>query len=348
VLTGVVLAAGVAVSEFAFEPPLAASPRSQEATEASPAPARSRISLEVLGTPSDRRTGVPQMETRAVLAPGESATRHVVAGDTPDEDVCRAGFVSDPAGLRPAHLWEVQLHLVAVAPTTTTVELRWRRSRPRDPDASPVGDVRRLTLGPGEYHVFDYVAATQGSASCANVVLRVLADPLPETVPQPPVTVDLWVAQDDARGRHWARQQVAGRLGAPVPFRLGPLEWSLDGTPGPPRPDETPIRLDVAGTVHPVLRADGQLDVEVAMTRGLSLGRARVGGEGRATFPCAFDEAVEIPLPDVRGRSRARVAEHEGARAPGVQTAGPLTTVDFAQFFAARPTTLYLVVRRPR
>jgi hypothetical protein len=347
VLTVVALAAGIAVSERPFAPPLAASPRRQAGLEASSTPARSRIRLEVLGTPWDQPTGAPQVETRVLLAPGQGATQYIVAGGTEDEDVCRAGFVSAPASLRPVYLWEVDVRVVAVAPTRTTVELRWRRSRPRAPETAVVGDVRTVTLGPGDYHVFDFVTAPPGSTSCANIVLRVLADPLPERLPEPPVTVDLWVAQDDARGRHWARQQVSGRLGGPLSFRLGPLEWALDGTPNSPRSDGTPIRLDVSGTVQPVLRADGQLDVEVAMIRALSLGRARVTGEGRATFTCAFDEAIAIPMPEARGQSRARVAGQEGSpAAPGVQALGPLTVVDFAQFFTAKPTTLYVVVHR--
>jgi len=337
------------VSEHPFAPAVAASPRRQAGPEGSSTPARSRIRLEVLGTPWDQPTGAPQAETRVVLAPGQGATQYIVAGAAGDEDVCRVGFVSAPAGLRPVHLWEVELHLLAVSPTRTTVELRWRRSRPREPETAGVGDARTIALGPGDYHVFDYVAAAAGSTSCANVVLRILADPLPDPLPQPPVTVALWMSQDDAKGSHWARQDVTGPLGGSLSFRLGPLEWSLDGTPTSLRPDGTPIRPDVAGTVQPVRRADGQLDVEVVMTRAVSLGRARVTGDGRATFTCAFDEAIEIPMPDPRGQARARVADLWGSPvAPGVHALGPLTVVDFSQFFAAKPTRLYVIVRHQR
>jgi hypothetical protein len=342
----VVCAAALGLSVLPLAAPLAASSPGQAAPEA---PARSRIRLEVLGTPWDQPTGESQVETRVSLASGQSATRYVVAGGTDDANFCRVGFVSDPVGLRPVYLWEVQIHLVSVTPTKSTVELRWSRSGTREQESPVAGDVRTVTLGSGEYHLLDYLAAPTRSAACASVVLRVLADPLPEPVPQPPLTIDLWVAQDDARGRHWARQQVAGQPGQALPFRLGPLQWSLDGAPASHGSDDAPIRLDVAGTVQPVLRADGRLDVTVQMSRGLSLGRAQVIGEGRATFDSAFDEAVEIQLPDAKGQSRARVAARAGASAaPGVQETGQLTVVDFARFFAAKPTNLYIVVRHAR
>jgi hypothetical protein len=347
-LAQVVCAAAVALGAYQFAPPIAASSPGESAPEASSEPTRSRITLEVLGTLWDRPTGAPKGDVRVVLEPGQRATHHIVAGNE-DAELYHVGFVKDPAGLRPSYLWEVQIQLLAVSPTETTVELRWSRSRPREQEAPVAGDVRTVTLRPGEYHLFDYVAADTRSTSCANVVLRILADPLPEPPLQPPVSVDLWVAQEDARGRHWARQQVAGRPGHSLPFTLGPLEWSLDGTPTSHGSDDAPIRLDVSGTVQPVLRADGRLDVAVEMTRGFSLGRARVTGKGRATFDCAFDEAVEIQLPDARGQSRALVAGRAGTPvAPGVQESGQLTVVDFAQFFAAKPTSLYIVVHHAR
>jgi hypothetical protein len=342
-------AAAFGLSLHPLAPPLAASSPSQTAPVIPSPPARSRIRLEVLSTLWNRPTGTPRGEARVELEAGQWVTQYIVAGGSDDADFCRPGFVSDPAGLRPVYLWEVQLHLVAVTPMRTTVELRWSRSRPREPEAPLVGDARTVTLGSGEFHLFDYVGASTGSSSCANVLLRLLADPLPEPTPQTPVAIDLWMSQDDARGRNWARQQVAGQPGQALPFQLGPLEWSLDGAPRPHGADDTPIRLDVSGNVRAVVRADGRLDVAVEMTRGHSLGLARVSGEGRATFDCAFDEAVEIQLPDAKGQSRARVANRPGSpAAPGVWEDGQVTVVDFARFFAAKPTSLYIVVRRPR
>jgi hypothetical protein len=330
-------------------PHLAASSPSQTPPAVPSPPARSRVRLEVLSTRWDRPTGTPHGETRVVLEPGQRATQYVVAGDLDDPDFCRPGFVSDPAGLRPVYLWEVQLHLVAVTSMRTTMELRWSRSSPREPEVPLVGDVRTVTLGPGDYHVFDYVAASNGSSPCASVLLRVLADPVQDPAPQPPVAIDVWMAQDDARGRHWARQRLAGLPGQALPFQLGPLEWSLDGAPRPHGADDTPIRLNVSGTVRPVVRADGRLDVAVEMTRGYSLGGARVTGEGRTAFDCAFDEAVEIPLPEAKGQSQARVAGRAGSpAAPGVREDGQRTVVDFAEFFAGKPTSLYIVVHRQR
>ncbi len=342
-------AAAFGLSVAPAAPPLSASSPGRTAPEAPSPPARSRIRLEVLSTPWNRPTGTPRGETRVELEPGQRATQYVVAGGGDDPDFCRPGFVSDPAGRRPVYLWVVQLHLVAVTPTRTTVELRWSRSRPREPEAPLVGDVRTVTLGSGEFHVFDYVAASTDSSACANVLLRVLADPVPESAPQPPAAIDVWMAQEDARGRHWARQRLEGQPGQALPFRLGPLEWSLDGAPRPHDAGDTPIRLDVSGTVRPVVRADGRLDVAVEMTRGYSLGGARVTGEGRATFDCAFDEAVEIQLPDAKGQSRARVAGRVALPAvPGVREDGQRTVVDFAEFFAGKPTSLYVVVHRRR
>ncbi|MBE3097210.1 MAG: hypothetical protein IMZ44_08795, partial [Planctomycetes bacterium] len=162
-------------------------------------PANARVRFEVLGTLRDRATGIRRTETHLTLATGEGATRYLAAGGPDAADICQVAVVDDPASVRAAFVWQLDVLAVAVSPLQTTLELRWSRSRGTPDDRQvEAGDTRTLTLGAGDYHVFDYVSAQPGSSQCANLILRVLADPLPPIEPQPSLTVDLWLSQEGA------------------------------------------------------------------------------------------------------------------------------------------------------
>ena len=311
-------------------------------------PAKARIRFEVLRTNRDSATGDPSTGTHVVLAVGGRVTRYLTAGGVENADVCRVGVADDAASVRAVYLWQLDVQAVSVSPTQTTIELQWSRSRGslRDGQAE-AGDTRTLTLGAGEYHVFDYVSAPPGVSSCANLLLRVLADPLPQPEAQPLVTVDLWLSQEGKTGRQWTHQRIAGRAGQPLPFRLDALRWSPTGTILPGPTDRPAVGLEVTGTIQPTMRPDRFVDLTIRARRTFSWGRSRVEGEGQQELRCAIDEAVAILLPDPTGQARIQtVAELMPPFADGVFAQGDKTVVDFARFFAGTHGALYVVVRR--
>jgi hypothetical protein len=311
-------------------------------------PANARVRFEVLGTQRDRPTGVRRTETHVTLAAGEGARRYLAAGGTDVADICQVGVIGAPASIRAAHVWQLDVFAVAVSSTETTLELRWTRSGGNQDDRqTEAGDTRTLTLGAGDYHIFDYVSAPPGTSSCANVILRVLADPLPPPGPEPLLTVDLWLSQEGAGGRQWTHQRIAGRAGRPLPFRLNALRWSAAGTMLPATTGGPAIGLDVTGTIQATLRPDGFLDASVRVVRGLSWGRARVEGEGEQAFRCAVGEPVAILLPDPKSQAWMRsTGDVTPPFADGVSAQGGTTVVDFARFFAGSHGAVYIVVRR--
>lgn len=315
--------------------------------EGQPPPAKVRVRFEAQGTYRDRATGWPQAETHATVGVGEGITRYLAAGGGDDPDICHAGFVNDAAALHGGYVWQLRADVVAVSAAKTTVQLRWSRSQANQGAMQEeAGDTRTVTLRVGDYQNVDYVSAPPGLRSgCSNLLLRVLAEPLPQPDPQPLLTLDLWLAHDGRNGRRWVHQQVHGRSGQPVAFRLDPLAWAPSGAPIKARSDQPVIGMGANGTIVATMRPEGFLDVSVQATRSLTWGRTRVDGEGDQDFRCAANEAVALLLPDARGRA-ASAAPVTGTRvAPGVLAGGDKTVVDFARFFGGSETTLYVVVR---
>jgi hypothetical protein len=313
-------------------------------------PAKARVRLEVLGTQREHATGGAQAESHVTLGVGDGVTRHLAAGGANDPDICHVGFVNDPSSVHPIYLWQLDVRMLAGSPTETTLELRWRRSAVNQGEMQvEAGDTRTITLGLGEYQIFDYVnAVPNSSSSCTNLVLRVLADPLPQPDPQPPLTLDVWLTHDGKAGQRWVHQRVSGRSGQPLPFHLEALKWSLAGAPigtdGAPA-----IGLAVTGTITATLRPAGFLDVSVQAARALTWGRARLTGEGQQDYRCAMGESVAILLPDPRGQASAQIPSvGQTNLADGVVVRDEKTVVDFARFFAGSQTALFVVATRTR
>jgi hypothetical protein len=310
--------------------------------------ANARVRFEVLGTHRERPTGWPQAETHATLGVGETVTRYLTAGRGEAPDICEAGFINDPASVRPAYFWQLDARVLAVTAATTTVQLRWRRSQAHQGSMQEeAGDTRTLTLGLGEFQNFDYVGAPAGSSSdCSNLLLRLLVDPLPLADPQPLVTMDLWLAHDRSGRRRWVHQQVSGRSGQLVTFRLDPLMWSPAGTPIDKESPGPGIGMGVQGTAVATVRPEGFVDVSVQAKRSLTWGRARLDGEGQQDFRCDVNEAVALLFPDATGQAVAPAAMGGVEMAPGVFNHDDKTVVDFARFFAGSDAALYVVVHR--
>ena len=333
--------------------PLLSGVEASKATEArqissEPQP-RARVRFDVLGTQRERATGGPQAETHVTLGTGDGVTRYLAAGGADDPDICHAGFVNDPASVHPIYLWQLDVRMLTGSPTETTLELRWRRSRvnPGEMQAE-AGDTRTVTLGLGEFQIFDYVNALPISpSSCANLVLRVAADPLPEPDPQPLLTLDLWLAHDGKTGSRWVHQRVSGRSGQSLPFRLEALKWSPAGAPIAAGDEGPAIGLELRGTINATLRPEGFLDVSVRAMRSLTWGQARVRGEGQEDFRCAVGESVAILLPDPTGQANAEAtAVGHTKLLDGVIVRGDKAVVDFARFFAGGQASLYVVITR--
>jgi hypothetical protein len=307
------------------------------------------VRFEVLGTEREHATGRPQAGTHVTLGVGERATRFLAAGAADDPDICHAGFVNDPSTVHAIYLWQLDVRMLTGSPTETTLELRWSRARANQEQMqAEAGDTRTVTLGLGEYQIFDYVnALASPSSSCTNVMLRVLADPLPQPDPQPLLTLDVWLAYDGKAGSRWVHQRVSGRSGQPLSFRLDALKWSPAGVPIVADEEGPAIRLEVGGTITATLRPEGFLDVSVRAVRSLTWGRARLQGEGQQDFRCAVGESVAIVLPDPKGQASARTtAVGQTTLADGLTVRGDKAIVDFARFFAGGEASLHVVVRR--
>jgi hypothetical protein len=316
---------------------------------AEPQQVKARVRFEVLGTQREHATGGPQAETRVTLGAGEGVTRHLAAGGADDPDICHAGFVNDPSSVHPIYLWQLDVRMLIGSPSETTLELRWRRSRVNQGEMqAEAGDTRTVTLGLGEYQIFDYVNALPSSpSSCMNLVLRVAADPLPQPDPQPLLTLDLWLAHDGKTGPRWVHQRVSGRSGQSLPFRLEALKWSPAGAPIAAAGEGPAIGLEIRGTISATLRPEGFLDVSVRAVRSLTWGRARLRGEGQEDFRCAVGESVALLLPDPKGEATAQAATGGPTKfADGVFLRGEKTIVNFARFFAGSQASLHVVVRK--
>lgn len=325
-------------------------PADPSLVQSASAPAQARVRLEILGTASQGRTGDGRAEARAVLELRSGARRFLAAGGPSVADICQVGVIDTPTSIVAAHVWRLDAALLDVSPSQTTLDLQWTRFRGNPGQGvAEAGDRRTVTLAPGEYHVFDFVAAPPGSSSCANVVLRLLADPLPAFEPQPAIAVDLWLSHEAGAGTRFTHRRVTGRAGEPLAFRLDPLRWSPAGAPLPATDSGPAVGLDVSGTIQAVLGPDGFLDASVRVTRRLSWGQGWVQGEGLQEFRCAPGEAVAMLLPDPKGR--AALPASAGLALPvaaGVSVEAANAVVDFGQFFAGTQGSLYVVIRPER
>jgi len=238
------------------------------------------------------------------------------------------------------------VRLLAASAGATTVELRWSRTRG---DRVEAGDTRVVKIDAGQYHLLDYIAVPDASSPCANLALRVLAEPVPADAVTP-LTVDVWLSQESAAGRRWVHQQVAGKSGTSVPFAFDALRWSADGQPlADSAQKASSVGLQVQGSVLAALRADGQLDVSVKATRTLSFGGVQVKGRGEQDFLSAAGETAEIMLPPAAGRALADALPGGlGPLAPGISVGAGGATVEFARFFSGAHTSLYVQVRPQR
>ena len=350
-VSGSLLLLGLGVAVLLAGRPLESrGPRRSDPTQPQALPAKARVRFQVLGTLRDSGTGLRRVESYGNLAAGDSLTRYAATDETAAASLCDAAFIADPASVEAAFVWQLNAVALGVSPTGTTLDLSWTRFR-GNPTAGRIeaGDRRTITLGPGDYHVFDYVGAAAGDSTCANVMLRVLADPLPPPEAQPAITVDLWLSQDGSAGRRFTHRRIAGTAGELLPFRLDPLRWSPAGAVLPVTGPAPAISLEVNGTVQVMLRPDGFLDASVRLFRGLSWGSSRVRGEGQQDFRCALEEPVAILLPDPGGRASMPLVD--ALRPPfaaGITTEGSSTVVDFARFFAGTQGAVYIVIHRQK
>jgi hypothetical protein len=315
-----------------------------------PVPAQSqgmkaRVQFEVLGTYRDRATGSTRAETHVSLGRGQSVTRYVRAGDVNDPSVCNLGFVREQSAVRPTYLWEMEASVLDVTQSGARVQLRWSRSVADGHGGMQVeaGDTRRLTLRPGEYQVFDYVNAPSGP--CSSALLRILAEPVPEPVTQPPLSVDLWLAQDSENGRRWVHQRLTTDAGKPTPFRLESLKWSASGAPLNTDATTPAVGMALTGTITATLRPEGFLDMSVKAVRSLTWGSSTLNDAGEQDYRCELNESVALLLPEPRGEATAAAAG-VGKAGRGVLISDDKAVIDFERFFAGAQASLYVLVTK--
>lgn len=316
----------------------------QDASAVKQPPPAARVRVEVVRTPRDG-TSASAAWANLPLAVGATLTQYLGAGPEGTPDLCDAQAYKAPPSIRPSYLWQTDVRLLAVSAGGTTVELRWSRSRGEQVEA---GDTRVLKIDAGQYHLVDYIAVTDRSSACANLALRLLAEPIPEDSGAP-LTVDVWLLHQSAAGRRWVHQQMAGKSGTRMPFGLEALQWSADGRPlADSAQKESSVGLQVQGSVVAALRADGQLDVSVEATRTLSFGRVKLEGRGNQDFLSAAGETAALVLPAAAGRATSDAPPGLGPLAAGLSVAAGRATVDFARFFDRAKTSLYVLVAPQR
>jgi hypothetical protein len=315
-------------------------PASQGQEGVSMSGVRAHVRLEALGTLGNGPTGEPALESGATLAPGDRMRRYFVAGNGSQPDLCEAGFLNGPSSRRAFYVWEIEVSVLAVSAASTTLELKWARS---DPGSAATPVVRTVTLAPGEYHLFDYIAASaDASPTCANLTLRVLADPVPQSDPQPLLSYDLWLEYQGPHGPRWSHRRVEGLSTRPIRFTLEPLCWSDDGKPVRQRPDA--IELSVVGDLRATLSADGYVDVSISALRKLTWNTFGRGDQGREEYRARLGESVAILLPEPEGRLGAPSTDSSRG---GSDTNVP-RGVDVGRFFSGSRVSLYVVIHRAR
>lgn len=305
---------------------------------------RAQVRLEALTTYEDGPTGLQRLESRTILATGGEAVTFLAAGDREAPALCDAGFSPERPATPAYYLWRFDAHLVAASASRTTVAISWTRWRRDETEASWT---RTISLEPGDYHILDYVPAPAGTpARCANLVVRLTADPVPQDDPQPELIYDLWLSQEGRLGPRWSHRQVRGRSTDLVNFTLSPLAWSVVGVSLPETADSEAVRLGVKGAVRATLDPSGFVDVSVKADRTLNwCGRGRWDG-GRQDYRARLGEAVALILPDPASTTELPVAACPDAAVPAVQLKSDGAVIDYGRFFSGGHTSLTIVISR--
>lgn len=321
-----------------------ARPHESGAAPTPPVAVRAQIRLEALATNEDGPTGLQRTELRSIRAVGGDAVAFLAAGDREAPTLCDAGFSPQRPDSPVFYLWRFDTRVVAATEARTTLAISWTRWRQDEQDAT---GTRTVTLAPGDYHILDFVAAPVGPSSpCANLEIRVSADPVPQDEPRPELTYDLWLTQEGPLGRRWTHQQVRGRSSDPVTFTLNPLAWSVGGVALFGTAHVSAVRLTANGTVRATLGPDGFVEVSVKTVRTVSWCKEDLGEEGRQSYRAKLGEAVALILPDPTSIAEVPLNACPGATGPAVQLKGANAVLDFGRFFAGNHASFTIVVSR--
>jgi hypothetical protein len=311
-----------------------------------PIAVRALVRFEALTTNEDGPTGQQQLESRRIQAAGSEVVTFLVAGDRDAPTLCDAGFSLERPEGSAYYLWRFDTRVVAATEARTTLAVSWTRWRQGERDGS---GTRTITLEPGDYHILDFVPAPAGSpSSCANLEIRLTADPVPQDEPRPELTYDLWLTQEGPLGPRWSHRQVRGRSSDLVTFTLNPLAWSVRGVALPDTADRRAVRLGVKGTFRATLDPTGFVDVSVKTDRTLTwCGHGGWDG-GRQSYRARLGEAVALVLPDPATTAEVPVNACADAIAPAVQLKGANAVLDFGRFFSGNHASLTIVISRAR
>ncbi len=305
---------------------------------------RAQIRLEALATNDDGPTGVQRCESRSIRAVGGDAVTFLVAGNRDAPTLCDAGFSPQRPDGPAFYLWRFDTRVLAATEARTTLAVSWTRWRRDEQDAT---GSRTVTLAPGDYHILDFVPAPGGPPSpCANLEIRLAADPVPQDEPRPELTYDLWLTQEGPLGRHWSHRQVRGRSSDPVTFTLDPLAWSVRGVALTGTADVSAVRVTANGTIRATLGPDGFVDVSVNTDRTVSWCKQDLGDGGRQSYRARLGEAVALVLPDPATTAAVPVNVCSNVAAPAVQLKGARAVMDFGRFFSGNQASLTIVVSR--
>jgi hypothetical protein len=161
------------------------------------------------------------------------------------------------------------------------------------------------------------------------------------------LTYDLWLVHDAASGERLIRhQQVVGRHGELIEFRLLPLCWSLTGAAA--NSSDAGIGLDLSGRLRGRVLDDGTLSVGLDVRARLAFGAGSTTGTVTRSLAMTPGETVALVLPQpTASLSGLAPLPHPPDRlAPGITIGADRASIDFAQFFAGSRTSLLLEVRR--
>lgn len=321
-----------------------ARPHESGAAATPPVAVRAQIRLEALATNEDGPTGLQRTELRRIRAVGGEAVAFLAAGDREAPTLCDAGFSPQRPDSPAFYLWRFVTRVVAATEARTTLAISWTRWRQDEPDAT---GTRTVTLAPGDYHILDFVPAPVGPSSpCANLEIRLAADPVPQDEPRPELAYDVWLTQEGPLGRRWTHQQVRGRSSNPVTFTLNPLAWSVGGVALFGTADVSAVRLTANGTVRATLGPDGFVEVSVKTVRTVSWCKQDLGEEGRQTYRAKLGEAVALILPDPTSIAEVPLSACSSATAPAVERKVASAVMDVGRFFVGNHASLTIVVSR--
>ncbi len=296
---------------------------SSQATPSFAAPAAAIVHLEALGTARDGMTGRPRIEQIYEQKVGITTTTFLVAGSATEPTLCtRVGLSPQPSDDFLV-TWRFDVQVVAISGGRTTLEVHWTRLR-RNAPSPERDDVRTIVLAPGETHVLDYVENPTEARSCASLMARVSAEPVPDLTT--PIAVDFWVV-DETDGvaspvAHAHVDDFAGRL---FKYELPSIDVAV------PESGRF-VKVGVGGRIHAAVSPDGFVLVDLETTRRASSGGGETGGRGQVQFRSKLGETVAVMLPEPGGHLSL--------------TPGGRDVIDLAQAFAGHRLSLYLKVQR--